>query len=213
MGPFKATLPEAGMMASPKAEPLLWRMPGDPRRTRASVSADVPGGGAIALATLEPNSGGHRLQFRPELTSNQHRREVADPVPEPLGEAAGDDRPIRECDVAHRLCAEPQGPEPDGLVDHALGSRGRGWTNRFSVEPERLQVGETLLVRRGSRRRRLCGVGAGWTGAGGGDGAEPWLRGRGGGSGAAPVTSGTSTVIRRTVAAHAGRREAILDGR
>src|SRR3954468_7349017 len=56
MGPFKATLPEAGMMASPKAEPLLWRMPGDPRRTRASVSAEVPGGGAIALATLERNS-------------------------------------------------------------------------------------------------------------------------------------------------------------
>ena len=56
-------------------------------------------------------------------------------------------------------------------------------------------------------------MGAGWTGAGGGDGAEPWLRGRGGGSGAATVTSGTSTVIRRTAAAHAGRREAILDGR
>src|SRR5215204_1060349 len=50
-------------------------------------------------------------------------------------------------------------------------------------------------------------------GGGGGDGAEPWLRGRGGGSGAAPVTSGTSTVIRRTAAAHAGRLEAILDGR
>src|SRR4051812_40205437 len=56
-------------------------------------------------------------------------------------------------------------------------------------------------------------AGAGWTGAGGGDGTEPWLRGRGGGSGAAPVTSGTSTVIRRTAAAHAGRVEAILDGR
>ena len=116
------------------------------------VSAELPGGGAIALATLEPNSSGHRLQFRPELTSNQHRREVADPVPEPLGEAAGNDRPIRECDVAHRLCAEPQGPEPDGLVDHALGFRGRWCTNRFSVEPELLQVGEALLVRRGSRQ-------------------------------------------------------------
>src|SRR4051794_23658498 len=56
-------------------------------------------------------------------------------------------------------------------------------------------------------------VGAGWTGAGGGDGTEPWLRGRGGGSGTATVTSGTSTVIRRTAAVHAGRREAILDGR
>src|SRR3954462_8709579 len=62
------------------------------------VSAELSRGGAIALATLEPNSGGHRLQFRPELTSNQHRREVADPVPEPLGEAAGNDmcgRPLR----------------------------------------------------------------------------------------------------------------------
>src|SRR3954452_21045685 len=56
-------------------------------------------------------------------------------------------------------------------------------------------------------------VGAGWTGAGGGDGAEPWLRGRGGGSGAAPVTSGTSMVIRRTATANGGRLEAILDGR
>src|SRR4051794_5348341 len=56
-------------------------------------------------------------------------------------------------------------------------------------------------------------AGGGWTGAGGGDGAEPWLRGRGGGSGAATVASGTSTVIRRTAAVHAGRREAILDGR
>src|SRR3954452_313225 len=121
------------------------------------VSAELPGGGAIALATLEPDSGGHRLQFRPELTSNQHRREVADPVPEPLGEAAGNDRPIRECDVAHRLCAEPQGPEPDGLVDHARGFRGRWWANRLSVEPELLQAGEALLVRRGSRRGRLCG--------------------------------------------------------
>src|SRR3954452_10605686 len=36
MGPLKATLPEAGMMASPKAEPLLWRMPGDRRGTRAT---------------------------------------------------------------------------------------------------------------------------------------------------------------------------------
>src|SRR4051812_21489108 len=54
-------------------------------------------------------------------------------------------------------------------------------------------------------------VGAGWTGAGGGDGTEPWLRGRGGGSGAAPVASGTSTVIRRTTAAHTDQREAILD--
>src|SRR3982751_3620411 len=54
-------------------------------------------------------------------------------------------------------------------------------------------------------------AGAGWTGAGGGDGAEPWLRGRGGGSGAATVTSGTNTVIRRTAATHAGRREEILD--
>ena len=57
-------------------------------------------------------------------------------MPEPLGEAAGNDRPIRECDVAHRLCAEPQGPEPDGRVDHALGFQGRWCTNRFSVEPE-----------------------------------------------------------------------------
>src|SRR6185436_214827 len=56
-------------------------------------------------------------------------------------------------------------------------------------------------------------VGAGWTGAGSGDGAEPWVRGRGGGSGAEPATSGTSTVIRRPAAAHAGRRGAILDGR
>src|SRR5215212_4119690 len=56
-------------------------------------------------------------------------------------------------------------------------------------------------------------VGAGWTGAGGGDGAEPWVRGRGGGSGAATVTRGTSAVIKRTAAAHGGRREAILDGR
>src|SRR3954452_3976328 len=56
-------------------------------------------------------------------------------------------------------------------------------------------------------------VGAGGTGAGGGDGAEPWLRGRGGGSGAAAATSGTSTVIKRTAAVHAGRREAILDAR
>src|SRR3954469_17031223 len=54
-------------------------------------------------------------------------------------------------------------------------------------------------------------VGVGWTGAGGGDGTEPWLRGRGGGSGTATVTSGASTVIRRTAVAHAGRREAILD--
>jgi hypothetical protein len=180
MGPFKATLPEAGMMASPKAEPLLWRMPGDPRRTRASVSAEVPGGGAIALATLEPNSSGHRLQFHPELTSHQHRREVVDPAPEPLGEAAGNDRPIRECDVAHRLCAEPQGPEPDGLVDHARGFRGRWWTNRFSVEPECLQAGEALLVRRGSRRGRLCGSRL--------DGSRRWR-------------------WRRTLVAGAGRRE------
>ena len=172
---------------------------------RERVSAELSRGGAIALATLEPNPGGHRLQFRPKLTSNQNRREVADPVPEPLGEAAGNDRPIRECDVAPRLCAEPQGPQPDGLVDHALRFRGRRCTNRFSVEPELLQAGEALLVGRGSRRKRLWGTG-------GGDGAEPWLRGRGGGSGAATVTSGTSTVIRRTVAAHAGRREAILDG-
>src|SRR3954464_13007731 len=54
-------------------------------------------------------------------------------------------------------------------------------------------------------------AGVGWTGAGGGDGAEPWLRGRGGGSGAATVASGTSTVIRRTAAVYAGRLEAILD--
>src|SRR3954447_2286685 len=121
------------------------------------VSAELPGGGAIALATLEPNSGGHRLQFRPELTSHQHRREVADPVPEPLGEAAGNDRPIRECDVAHRLCAESQEPEPDGRVDHARGFRGRGWINRVSGEPELLQAGEALLVGRGSCRRGLCG--------------------------------------------------------
>src|SRR3954453_9217325 len=122
------------------------------------VSAELPGDGAIALATLEPNSGGHCLQFRPELTPHQHRREVAYPAPEPLGEAAGSDRPIRECDVAHRLCAEPQGPEPDGLVDHPLGSRGRWWTNRFSVEPELLQVGEALLVRRGRSPVRPSGL-------------------------------------------------------
>src|SRR3982751_2093783 len=54
-------------------------------------------------------------------------------------------------------------------------------------------------------------VGAGWTGAGGGDGTEPWLRGRGGGGGGGTVSSGTSMVIRRTAVAHAGRLEAILD--
>ena len=45
------------------------------------VSTELSGGGPIALATLEPNSGVRRLQFRPELTSNQRRREVADPCP------------------------------------------------------------------------------------------------------------------------------------
>src|SRR4051812_50210003 len=39
-------------------------------------------------------------------------------------------------------------------------------------------------------------VGAGWTGADGGDGAEPWLRGRSGGGGTGTLTSGVKPVIR-----------------
>jgi hypothetical protein len=36
MGPFKGTLSEAGMMASPKAGPLLWRASGGRQGTRAT---------------------------------------------------------------------------------------------------------------------------------------------------------------------------------
>src|SRR4051794_19744139 len=106
------------------------------------VSAELSRGGAIALATLEPNSGGHRLQFRPELTSNQHRREVADPVPEPLGEAAGNDmcgRPLRSKRNLER-CGTWSGADMCAAFDAAhtpraqMGVRGSGPIQGHALE-------------------------------------------------------------------------------
>jgi hypothetical protein len=111
------------------------------------VSTELPRGGAIALATLEPRSGVHGFEVRPELTFDQHGREIAHPAPKPLGKATGDNGPVRERNVARRSRAEPEGPEPDGFVDHALGLRCWGCADRLGIEPKPLQARKALLVR------------------------------------------------------------------
>ena len=160
------------------------------------VSTELPGQGAIALAALEAGPGAHCAEIRSELPSGKHGGKVADPMPEPFGEAAGDNRLVREGDVRTDPWPSRSDLRRTGFSITHSGSGAGGAPTASASNPS---------FRKPARHSSPLGdaaggcTGPGWDGAGG-----RCSRGRGGGSGAEEAHGGARSATRMIAAVQAG---------